>query len=145
MLDWIQDNQTAVVWLTALTILSWVGSLVLVPIIVVRIPADYFAHRKRSVAPTLWADRHPALRVGLRVVRNVAGAVLVLVGLALLVLPGQGILTVLLGLLMLDIPGKYRVERWLISRPKVLRAVNWLRRRASRPPLRVRPAPRAAA
>jgi hypothetical protein len=67
----------------------------------------------------------------------VLGVALVLVGIPLVPLPGQGILTIFAGLLLLEFPGKRRVEIALIRRPGVLRAVNWLRRRAHRPPLEI--------
>ncbi len=47
----------------------------------------------------------------------------------MLVTPGQGLLTLLIGLLLLNFPGKYRLERWLVRRPGVLRTLNWVRRR----------------
>jgi hypothetical protein len=71
--------------------------------------------------------------------KNLLGALLVLAGLAMLVLPGQGILTILLGLAFLDLPGKRRAELWLVSRPPVLAAVNRLRLRAGREPLQLPP------
>jgi hypothetical protein len=51
------------------------------------------------------------------------------------VLPGQGLLTILIALILLDFPGKRSLERRIIARPKVLRAVNGLRTKAGRPPL----------
>jgi hypothetical protein len=56
--------------------------------------------------------------------------VLVVAGLVMLVVPGQGLLTIVVGLMLLDFPGKYRLERWLATRPKVWQSINWLRRRA---------------
>ena len=56
-------------------------------------------------------------------------------GIAMLVLPGQGILTMLLGFILVDLPGKYRFERWLVTRPLALRSINLLRRRAGHDPL----------
>ncbi|MFO7857997.1 MAG: PGPGW domain-containing protein, partial [Ectothiorhodospiraceae bacterium] len=79
--------------------------------------------------------RHPVAGLVLLIVKNALDAVLVLAGIAMLVLPGQGVLTILAGLTLMNFPGKYRVERWLMSRPAVFNAVNWLRRRAGRPPL----------
>jgi hypothetical protein len=63
------------------------------------------------------------------------GAILVAAGLAMLMLPGQGILTILIGLGVMNFPGKYRLERWIISRPTVLKAVNWIRSKSHHPPL----------
>jgi hypothetical protein len=133
MLQWLQENQTLLWWLTGLSLLAFVGTLLVVPALDVRIPHDYFAHPERP--PGRWAQSHPALRLAARVAKNVIGGLLVLVGLALLVLPGQGLLTILLGFLMLDFPGKYAFEKRLIARPRVRAALDWLRRRASREPL----------
>ena len=47
------------------------------------------------------------------------------------------LLTILVGVLMLDFPCKYRFEKWLLSRPRIHAAVNWLRRRAGTEPLRL--------
>jgi len=110
-------------------------TMVAVPLWLIRLPADYFAGEKRRRAE--WARRHPVERWVLLVLRGAAGAVLVLVGLALLVLPGQGLLTLLCGLMVATYPGKYRLERWLVRRRGVRQAIGWLRQRASRPPLRL--------
>ena len=40
----------------------------------------------------------------------------------------------LVGLLLMNFPGKYRLERWLLRRPGVLGALNWLRGRRGLPP-----------
>ena len=68
-------------------------------------------------------------------IKNLLGFVFILLGLAMLVLPGQGLLTLLIGVLLLNVPGKYRFERWLIQQPSVNKAVSWLRQRAGRRPL----------
>ena len=65
----------------------------------------------------------------------VAGIILSVPG-----VPGQGLLTMLVGLVLLDIPGKRRLELKLVSRPRVVRAINRLRKRFSRPPLLTTPA-----
>jgi hypothetical protein len=133
MLSWIGENKALVSWVVGAGIGLAVLTLVLVPVMLVRIPADYFAHATR---PRL-ERRAGAWRLALRVLKNGVGVVLIVAGLAMLVLPGQGLLTVLVGFFMLDIPGKYRVEKWIVSRPRVLGAINWLRRKAGREPLRV--------
>lgn len=116
-----------------LSLLLALVTLVAVPFWLVRLPADYFAGEKRRRAE--WAARHPLERWLLAVVRGAAGLLLVLVGLALLFLPGQGLLTILCGLMVATYPGKYRLERWLVRRSQVRSAIDWLRRRAGRPPL----------
>ena len=60
-------------------------------------------------------------------IKDMFSAAFVLAGLLMLFMPGQGLLTLLTGLMFMDYPGKFALERWLIERPRVLPAVNWLR------------------
>ncbi len=120
-------------WVLPLSAAMFFSTLALIPWFVIRLPADYFCRRRRPLLPRgrglagwlLWLPK------------NLAGALLLLAGVAMLVLPGQGILTILLGLMLLDFPGKYQLEHRLLRRPRVLSTLNWLRRRAHRPPLRM--------
>ena len=59
-----------------------------------------------------------------------------LAGFAMLLVPGQGLLTMAVGLMLSDFPGKYRLEQWLVSRASVWRSINWIRKRARREPLK---------
>jgi hypothetical protein len=110
------------------------GSMVLVTVIVVGWPVDHF---RRSGHAAFWAHRHPAVRTAGLILKNLAGVVLFALGvvMALPGVPGQGLLTALIGLTLLNFPGKTDLERRLISRPTVLRAINRLRARFSRAPL----------
>jgi hypothetical protein len=71
------------------------------------------------------------------VLKNLLGLVFLLGGAAMLFLPGQGLLTMFIGVLLLEGPGKRRFELWLVRKPAVLGALNWLRRRSGAPPLKV--------
>jgi hypothetical protein len=133
MVKWIQAHQTVLGWLAALSVVMFLAALVLVPWVVIRLPADYFAGPRRDRSRYLW--RRPVLRIAWLAGKNLAGVLLVLAGIAMLVLPGQGILTILIGVTLMDFPGKYRVERWIVQWPPVLGAINALRRRAGRGPL----------
>jgi hypothetical protein len=54
----------------------------------------------------------------------------------MLIVPGQGLLTVAVGLTLVDFPGKFHLERWLATRGPVWRSINWLRKRAGREALK---------
>ncbi len=139
MLQWLDEHQGLLWTLSAASLAMFVASLFIMPAIIVRIRADYFSHEQRP--PTRWVNQHPAVRVVLHTLKNLLGIVLMLAGLAMLVLPGQGLLTLMIGFFLLDFPGKYRFERWLIARRAIHRPLNWLRRRAGREPLLIwRPA-----
>jgi hypothetical protein len=119
------------------SIVSFVASLIALPIILVRLPQDYF-HAAKS--RTWLKGRHPILRVLAIGLKNLAGAMLVVGGVAMLLLPGQGLLTLLIGVSLMDFPGKHELERRIVARPAVLKAINAVRQRFHRPPLRVRDA-----
>ncbi len=120
------------------SIVTFAGSLIVIPTLLARLPSDFFL--RTAPRPGTWRARHPVWRWAGRVGKNLLGGVLVLCGVAMLVLPGQGIITILIGLGLLDIPGKRALELALLRRPVVSRVVNWIRAKAHRPPLRLPPA-----
>ena len=122
--------------LTVLSIVFFVGSLIAIPFILVRLPADFFDIR----VPRPWMeDHHPVLRVLGHLVKNLVGAIFLFAGFLMLFLPGQGILTMLIGISMLDFPGKRKVEAKLIGQPAVLHALNGMREKFGKPPLIIAP------
>lgn len=134
MIDWILSNDTIVWWLVALSAFMFVASLILLPMLVVRIPADYFTHRKRHhKTPEKYP---PVIRIIVLVIKNLFGLVLFCAGILMLVLPGQGLFTMFIGIMMMNFPGKFKLERWIVERGPVLKSINWLRRRAHHEPLR---------
>ncbi|GBE07762.1 hypothetical protein BMS3Bbin11_01896 [bacterium BMS3Bbin11] len=133
MIEWIQSNETIVWWLLASSAATFFVSLILVPMLVVRIPSDYFTHKKRH--PKRPEKYPPVIRIIALILKNLLGLVLVLAGVLMLVLPGQGLFTMVVGIMMMNFPGKYKLERWIVERGPVLRSINWLRRRAGHDPL----------
>jgi len=133
MMEWIHSNETIVWWLVASSAATFIVSLILVPMMVVRIPSDYFIHKKRH--PKRPEKYPPVIRIIVLILKNLMGLVLVLAGILMLVLPGQGLFTMVVGIMMMNFPGKYKLERWIVERGPVLRSINWLRRRAGHDPL----------
>jgi hypothetical protein len=125
-LDWWQA--------VALTLGLAFGSLALAAAVVVSWPVDKF---ERAEAAPLWAHRHPVVRAGGLLAKNLLGYVTVALGviMALPGVPGQGLLMILIGLTLLDFPGKRGLERRLVRRPAVHQTINRLRARFGRPPL----------
>jgi hypothetical protein len=133
MLDFIIANQ-AVLWQLALLAgLSAVAGMLLVPWVVVRMPADYFERKERRL-PT---SKYPVASAVAKVARNVLGCVLMIAGLMMLVLPGPGFLALLVGAGMVSFPGKHRFIRSIIGRPALLNPINLMRQRAGVAPLQV--------
>ena len=116
-------------------VLLWVvltaGSFALVLRIVLALPEEYFEAE---------ASPHRPWTAG-RVARNAAGIVVIALGLMMSVpgVPGQGLLTILAGLLLVDFPGRRTLELALVRRAGLLPALNRLRARFGRQPLRPPP------
>lgn len=128
-LEWLRRPNVAVALSVALLVVG-VGCILGLPYVIARIPADYFTRK-----PNL--ERAGTASWLKRIVRNLVGWVLLLLGMAMLVLPGQGLLTILIAVVLIDFPGKRRFERWLLLRPRVLDVLNGIRRRAGRDPFEV--------
>jgi len=134
MIEWLQTNETVIWWLVASSVFTFIISLILMPMMVVRIPADYFSHKKRHhKRPEKYP---PAVRIVILIMKNVMGVVLLLAGILMLVLPGQGLFTMFVGIMMMNFPGKYKLERWIVARGPILKSINWMRKRAGHEPLR---------
>jgi len=134
MLDWITIDE-AIFWcLAVFSIVSFLGTLILVPVLIIRIPEDYFAETKRHRWEP-WAHEHPVIRWSLLITKNILGYIFIILGIAMLVLPGQGILTIFIGIMFINFPGKYRLERWVVMRGPLLNTINKLRHRTGRAPL----------
>lgn len=64
----------------------------------------------------------------------IVGIFFLLCGLVMLVLPGQGLITMLIGLSLLPFPGKRMIERSLLSRKSIRTSLNWIRIKANKDP-----------
>jgi hypothetical protein len=139
MLDFVSDLISGMTWQRALLgvvlfLITFTGSLGLVSLILVKLPADYFcSHYDRQ----LWSGRAPALRIIAALGKNVLGVLLIVLGIimALPGVPGQGLLTILLGVMLVDFPGKDRLEQKLLQRPAIRNSIDKLRARFGKPPL----------
>lgn len=131
MLAWLYGHEAVLWWLVALSIVTFVGTLIALPLLVARLPADYFTRHRSHTS----RYRHPVLWLLGILLKNLLGVSLVLAGVAMLVLPGQGVLTILLGLMFMNFPGKRRLEQRIVQQPTVFQAMNWMRARAHQPPL----------
>jgi hypothetical protein len=120
-------------WAMAVFVLMVAISLAISLVVLIRLPADYFRTHRAEGIPGADRDRFSRART---VARNVLGAILVVIGAILSVpgVPGQGLLTMLVGVLLLDFRGKHELLYRILSRPRLLKAVNRLRKRFSRPP-----------
>ena len=134
MLNFDSVSSEMLLLLGLVSVVTFVLSLLLVPLIIVRIPEDYFVEGRPETP--FFARLHPLLRLCLKFLKNVLGLIFLVMGILMLVLPGQGLLTILFGIALLDFPGKRELQKRLITYPKVFNSINWIRKKANRPPLK---------
>ncbi|MCE7963968.1 MAG: hypothetical protein DYH04_01070 [Nitrospira sp. NTP2] len=124
------------IWFAVSSGVMFVGTLIAIPIILMRLPADYFDIRK----PRPWMENHhPILRLVGHIVKNLVGAIFLFAGFLMLFLPGQGVLTMLIGLSLIEFPGKRRLEAKIVGQSTVLSTINAMRAKFDKPPLIIAP------
>ena len=131
--DFITEYKIYIVWLVSISLGIFVFSLMTIKWLVALIPEDYFVMKSGSK----FRSKRPYLWLITAVVKNLVGYTLILGGIIMLFVPGQGLFTIFIGLILSNYPGKYYVERRIVAMPKILNTVNWLRKKTDKPPLKV--------
>ena len=125
MWEWLQVHRGVVIAVAAsmfVGLAAMAGAL----FVVVRLPADYLRKRQQGSE-----GRGGSWK---RISRNILGWALIAAGVAMLVLPGPGLVVALMGVAMADFPGKHQMLGWLLSRSRILETMNRLRARFGKPP-----------
>tara|TARA_R110002167_G_scaffold114348_1_gene287997 strand:- start:7044 stop:7547 length:504 start_codon:yes stop_codon:yes gene_type:complete len=68
------------------------------------------------------------------IAKIIVGVFLLVCGVVMLVLPGQGLITIVIGLSLIPFPGKNKIEQKLLSRKSVRSSLNWIRIKANKAP-----------
>ena len=123
--DWFSQNQLLIQWISIGSIISFFGSLIIIPRLIINLPPDFFLKRKKSVS----VKQIVVFRVTFFLLKNFLGFLLLLCGILMLFIPGQGLLTMFLGLVLLDFPGKYKLQLYCLKVRPVRRSLNWIRRK----------------
>jgi len=116
-------------WLAPISLITFLLSLLLIPWVVSNLSIDSFLNLTKPKQKSMIS----AKIIGVQIIRNICGLLLLLAGIAMLFLPGQGILTILLGLLLLTFPGKQKILNYLIHEPTVQHSLDWIRKKSGKP------------
>jgi len=137
IISWSSMNSDLLFLLGTLSIFILIISVFMMVLIISFLPEDYFKSENRNLISSVQNSRYPLLKLLVLITKNFFGILLLLSGILMLVLPGQGILTIITGLVFMDYPGKYKFERKLIRQKGVINSINWIRSRLSKPSLKV--------
>ena len=128
----LKNNEVILFWISILSILFFFISLLFIKTIILKIPDDYFIRKKN-----LFISENIYLSILYLFIKNIIGIIFLIGGVMMLVLPGQGILTIIIALMLLDFPGKKYFEGKIIKSKPVLKSINWVRKKSNKAPLRV--------
>lgn len=137
IISWSSMNSDLLFLLGSLSIFILIISVFMMVLIISFLPEDYFKSENRNLISSVQNSRYPLLKLLILITKNFFGVLLLLSGILMLVLPGQGILTIITGLVFMDYPGKYKFERKLLRQKGVINSINWIRSRLSKPSLKV--------
>jgi hypothetical protein len=120
-------------WLFGLSVIVFIGSIVIGWFVLIRLPEDYLT---RDHSTKVYRFKSKLVNLVIEVVRNLFGVAFLVLGVVMLFTPGQGILSIIVGIELVEFPGKQKLIRKILAYPKVLKAINKLRTKANKPPLR---------
>jgi hypothetical protein len=133
IIEWVAGHQPLLQQLGTISLIVLAITVVALPVVVIQLPENYFTAERRGRASR--TRKHPFLWAALSLLKNLLGSVLILAGLVMLVLPGQGAVTILIGLALSNFPGKYAIERRIVSQPAVGKTLNRIRELGGAPSL----------
>ena len=131
--EFFSDYKIYFVWLGTLSFVIFIFSLLTIKWLVALIPSDYFIQKNNSE----FRSNYPILWLASIIIKNLIGYTLIIGGILMLVLPGQGLFTIFIGLMLSNYPGKFYIERKFIAIPSILKTINWLRKKSNTPPIRI--------
>lgn len=137
LIVWFSDHPGILITLGVSSVFIFILSIAGISWFVAQIPDDYFLSTKRQ--RTKWGQEKPILRLLFLLVKNIVGIFLIFAGLLMIVLPGQGFLTIVTGLLLINYPGKFKLEQKIVAMPSIFKALNWIRKKANKNPLQRNP------
>ena len=127
--EFLLDYKIYLVWLGTLSFVIFIFSLLTIKWLVALIPSDYFIQKNNSE----FRSNYPIFWLISIIIKNLIGYTLIIGGILMLVLPGQGLFTIFIGLMLSNYPGKFYIERKFIAIPSVLKTINWLRKKSNTP------------
>lgn len=126
----VNNSEYLLSLLAGLSVITFFVSIFCIPLIIARLPRDYFKNPQDVVAK----QYTPAsiAKVIFFFLRNIIGFLLLTAGIAMLFLPGQGIITMIVGIGVMSFPYKqYLLYR--ITRPASIQTtMNWIRKKTGK-------------
>jgi hypothetical protein len=131
LLTWFETNEILIGWMGLFSLIMFLGTLIAIPLIVIALPSDFLVREDKKIGRQLLNVWY----IPYWIMKNLFGAVLVAAGVAMLVLPGQGLLTILIGLALITFPGKRLLIYRILCFKRVILVINSLRVKFGKEPV----------
>ena len=136
LLQFMETHNELIIWVSSISFALFVGTLISIPFIIVKLPSDYFI-KDKNLARRFCQDK-PLLGVIIIGFKNIFGLIFLLMGFIMLFIPGQGILTMLIGYSMLDFVSMRGPVYKIVRRPSVYQFINRIREKKDKEPIELR-------
>jgi hypothetical protein len=124
--------------IVVLTTTASIAYFVVITYFITQMDKQYFVHRKTSEEGLNnhlhLTSMNRSVACAVEIAKIILGIGLLVCGILMLVLPGQGLITILIGLSLLPFPGKDKMEQRILSRHSVRSTLNWIRIKAKKEP-----------
>ncbi len=132
LLEYTNTYKNFIFWISLVSLTIFIISILSIRWLVLLIPENYFKEKKNSI----FKEEYFFYWIAFKFIKNSLGYLLIIGGILMLVLPGQGILTIFIGMILSDYPGKYHIEKKIIQSSIILRTINSIRKKSGKKSLK---------
>lgn len=123
--------QTLLQYLAGFSAVTFLISIICIPLLISRLPSDFFLRYAPGRLPV--QRKITAGYILVFLLKNSLGFALLCAGIAMLFLPGQGLITIILSLSLISFPYKNQFIYALTSRSSVQTSLDWIREKTKKP------------
>jgi ABC-type transport system involved in multi-copper enzyme maturation permease subunit len=127
--QYFTQYQDIFIWLGIISLITFIASIVLIPLVIKRMPVDYFTNVAYHTI-----DVSSVYKLTMFLIKNMIGLVLIIAGIIMLITPGQGIISIIIGLFLMQFKYKYKLEQKLIANDMTFKGLNWIRKKSNQKP-----------
>lgn len=125
-------------WIVLLSTIISIAYFIVITYVITQMDKQYFLRRKISQGELInhlhLTSMSRSVACVVKIAKIILGIGLLVCGILMLVLPGQGLVTILIALSMIPFPGKDKMEQRILARNSVRSTLNWIRLRAKKEP-----------
>ena len=132
LLEYTNTYKNFIFWISLVSLTLFIISILSIRWLVLLIPENYFKEKKSSFLK----EKYFFYWIAFKFIKNSLGYLLIIGGILMLVLPGQGILTIFIGMVLSDYPGKYYIEKKIIQSSIILKTINSIRKKSGKKSLK---------